>query len=252
MLADLVSSIASDRFQKVLLHQMEQNLRIRDLAIYRFRKDTIDILAAETIKRAKRIKGAVGRYVQHFHHKDPFFELLRPSGEHEIVLRTVDIDQIDDKAFRDQLFISESIVSRASIVTRRPNEVLVLSLFRSREQGVFGQREASYLESHAGTLGAIVDKHFSLVTQPELDDLEYIIRMLHRAPASRPLSDREAAVCAHVVMGYSNEAVALNLGVSSHSVSTYRRRAYAKLNVSSQNEIFAILLGRARKPPHLS
>jgi len=52
----------------------------------------------------------------------------------------------------------------------------------------------------------------------------------------------EAAVCARIVTGYSNEAIALDLGISFHSVRTYRKRAYAKLNVTSQNELFAQVL----------
>jgi DNA-binding CsgD family transcriptional regulator len=52
------------------------------------------------------------------------------------------------------------------------------------------------------------------------------------------------------VTGYSNEAIALDLGLSFHSVRTYRRRAYAKLNVTSQNELFALILnGGSRGRP---
>jgi len=44
------------------------------------------------------------------------------------------------------------------------------------------------------------------------------------------------------VTGHSNEAIALDLGISFHSVRTYRRRAYEKLHVTSQNELFAHIL----------
>ena len=61
------------------------------------------------------------------------------------------------------------------------------------------------------------------------------------------LSAREAAVCARIVTGYSNEAIALDLDLSFHSIRTYRRRAYAKLRVTSQNELFALILNNERK-----
>jgi DNA-binding CsgD family transcriptional regulator len=60
-----------------------------------------------------------------------------------------------------------------------------------------------------------------------------------------PLSQREASVCARVVMGYTNEAASLDLGLSFHSVATYRRRAYGKLGITSQSELFALLLSRS-------
>jgi DNA-binding CsgD family transcriptional regulator len=43
-------------------------------------------------------------------------------------------------------------------------------------------------------------------------------------------------------MGYSNEAIALDLDLSFHSVRTYRRRAYLKLGITSQNELFSLVL----------
>ena len=52
------------------------------------------------------------------------------------------------------------------------------------------------------------------------------------------LSRREAEVCAHVALGYSTLAIALNLGVSVNTVATHRKRAYLKLGICSQNELF--------------
>jgi DNA-binding CsgD family transcriptional regulator len=61
------------------------------------------------------------------------------------------------------------------------------------------------------------------------------------------LSEREAAVCVGIVTGHSNEAIALHLELSINSVRTYRRRAYAKLQITSQNELFALILNGGRK-----
>ena len=37
------------------------------------------------------------------------------------------------------------------------------------------------------------------------------------------------------------EGTALDLGIAPTSVATYRKRAYQKLGITSQNEIFALL-----------
>jgi DNA-binding CsgD family transcriptional regulator len=52
------------------------------------------------------------------------------------------------------------------------------------------------------------------------------------------LTQREAEVCAYIVLGYSALAISLNLGISVNTVTTHRKRAYAKLCVCSQNELF--------------
>jgi DNA-binding CsgD family transcriptional regulator len=65
------------------------------------------------------------------------------------------------------------------------------------------------------------------------------------------LSGREAAVCVGIVTRHSNEAIALHLDLSINSVRTYRRRAYAKLQITSQNELFALILNGGSKRPIL-
>lgn len=55
------------------------------------------------------------------------------------------------------------------------------------------------------------------------------------------LTRREAEVCAAIVMGYRAETIAGRLGISPNTVTTHRKRAYAKLHISSQTELFGIL-----------
>jgi DNA-binding CsgD family transcriptional regulator len=62
-----------------------------------------------------------------------------------------------------------------------------------------------------------------------------------RAPLSA-LTPREQEVCRHILSGFSSEAISQGLGISLHSTLTYRKRAYERLGISSQNELFAIVL----------
>jgi DNA-binding CsgD family transcriptional regulator len=80
-----------------------------------------------------------------------------------------------------------------------------------------------------------------------LPGLARMADILQGCESTPMLSSREAAVCARIVTGYSNEAIALDLDLSFHSVRTYRRRAYAKLQVTSQNELFALILNNGKK-----
>jgi DNA-binding CsgD family transcriptional regulator len=66
--------------------------------------------------------------------------------------------------------------------------------------------------------------------------LAHLLMVLRNGPYK--LSAREAEVCAHVVLGYSTLAISLNLDISVNTVATHRKRAYAKLGICSQNELF--------------
>ena len=58
----------------------------------------------------------------------------------------------------------------------------------------------------------------------------------------KSLTPRENQVCQRILSGYGSEAISAELGISLHSTFTYRKRAYQKLGICSQNELFAIAL----------
>ncbi len=43
-----------------------------------------------------------------------------------------------------------------------------------------------------------------------------------------------------------SQTIAVDLGVSTHSVVTYRRRAFEKLGIATQKELFSLVLRRHR------
>jgi DNA-binding CsgD family transcriptional regulator len=53
------------------------------------------------------------------------------------------------------------------------------------------------------------------------------------------LTPREAQVCACIVLGNKVTGTSRRLGISTHTVATHRKRAYSKLGIGSQNELFA-------------
>ncbi len=59
------------------------------------------------------------------------------------------------------------------------------------------------------------------------------------APLSA-LSGREREVCLGILAGRKAEAIAHAMGVTPHSVVTYRRRAYAKLGIHSRAALFTL------------
>jgi len=54
------------------------------------------------------------------------------------------------------------------------------------------------------------------------------------------LTLREVEVCTGILLGRTVEAIALDLGIRPASVATYRKRAYRRLGISAQNQLFAL------------
>lgn len=66
------------------------------------------------------------------------------------------------------------------------------------------------------------------------------VAILEDAPQLTP---REAEICSGIILGYTVVGLSLNLGISINTVATHRKRAYAKLKISSQNELFMHYFG---------
>lgn len=253
MIENVILAIGTDRFSKVLFDVMAPALSLRQVVIHRYVSATkVEALAAEDIERDGTVQRLVDRYVRHYQKRDPLRLQLTPVRCREIAWKNLRPDEMYDEDYRRDLFRAPGIVGKLSIIIRHPDHALSVSFYRGREAGPFLSADVAKVEQHMPTLAAAVERHYALTCPGPVDDVADITLALARLPLPNPLSQREAAVCARILMGYSNEAAAIDLDISFHSVATYRRRAYAKLNITSQNELFALMLtngkaGRARR-----
>ncbi len=240
----VILAIGTDRFSQSLFEAMQRSLAIRQMVIHRFKPGApVEPLALECDRRhGRQLHSLVDEYVRRFHPQDPFRRQLLPSPIRSVNVRAVSAPQVRDTEYRERLFTRPGISSKLSILVREREFALSISLYKEEAHGVFGDEEAQWLGQSHALIAAAVQRHYSLISARRPDDLASFVETFLTLKVDKPLSVREAAVCARIVKGYSNEAIALDLGVSFHSVATYRRRAYSKLGVTSQNEVFRLLL----------
>lgn len=79
-----------------------------------------------------------------------------------------------------------------------------------------------------------------------------IERVLTQSAEFRETTGREKTVCLAILLGHTSESIGLNHGISKNTVLTYRKRLYAKLGISSQNELFMLTLNCAQKLEEVS
>ena len=70
---------------------------------------------------------------------------------------------------------------------------------------------------------------------------ERLRRVLAENHAIR-LSQRQAQVALLILQGHSSVSIGLRLGVSAQTVKVFRRQIHARCGISSQAELFALLL----------
>lgn len=59
------------------------------------------------------------------------------------------------------------------------------------------------------------------------------------------LTGRECDVLSRLAVGYSNQAIADELGISPNTIRAHRRQIYLKLAVHNERQLFAAILERA-------
>jgi len=219
----------------------------------------IRTLLAENLREgAGRALALAESYASRHWAQDPNRHLLLPAaagGEGRgVVLRAVRVDEIADAEYRRRLFAEPRLRAKAALVVRAPGHALYVNLYRGLDREPFGPGDLAAVERTCDVLAAMLERHFALADDAAASDLAAVQRVIAGAAVERgrdggcgaPLSEREAAVCARIVAGYSAEGIGLDLGVSTHSVVTYRRRAFEKLGIATQKELFSLVLRRHR------
>jgi DNA-binding CsgD family transcriptional regulator len=182
-------------------------------------------------------------YSDHFHLTDPNRDAIfrEQAGGRPIVLPAFARRMYGDK-YRKIFFEDSGIVDKLATAIWVAKTCFYVNFYRTTSQGRFAGDEVERLRAVAPAVGAAVARHFQHEpVSPDDPDRTLEDLFASGAPFAR-LTGRERAVCLRIVSGFSSEAISADLGISLHSTLTYRKRAYGKLGISSQNELFAIVL----------
>jgi DNA-binding CsgD family transcriptional regulator len=168
------------------------------------------------------------------------------------------------ECYYDRLGIGEE----ATYVMRKPDQVVSISLFKRREAGAYScaqrnelgrmiglmlkstERHAELLPDQAVTADAPAERNAAAGAQTAAQPPEWTQNRTEKFARLRSallmdasqLTLREAEICAYIVLGHTVLGISLILGISTNTVATHRKRAYAKLSISSQTELFNVCL----------
>lgn len=212
------------------------------------------LIADAMVEETKQITRTLAdEYIETAHLRDPTMrEIKRAAGSsREPMIKKVSATEIRDNVYRARFYEEALVRQKIAIVSFVGRRILYSNFYRNPEQRDFDQSDIDALVEIGPLLCRILAKHFDLtadaqpasvhpqeLTKAFRDKLQEKVRVaLLQEDCS--LTPREAEVCAAIAIGYTTEAVGLNFGISMNTVATHRKRAYSKLQISSQNELFA-------------
>ncbi|MFT8246674.1 helix-turn-helix transcriptional regulator [Roseomonas sp. BN140053] len=211
------------------------------------REGGIRCLGAASGDGSRRAQRAADCYVAGYWREDPAFRRLREASfAGRPGLGRVQQDDIHNPAYRRDCYETPGVIDRVALYRDFGPRRVFLSVFRGPHAGLFGPEDLDGLSLAAESLTAVIARHhrFRLRTEREATELpltpDQVASWLESFCPG--LSARERGVCAASVLGATAEEIAATLGLRASSVITYRKRAYAKLGVSSSTGLAALCL----------
>lgn len=187
-------------------------------------------------------------YAADGYRRDP--QVSRPFSADAVDVCMFGADDVVDAAYRAYYFEENKIGRKLAVVSFCEGKRYHLGFYRLEDDAEFGEAELASARELAPILTYALHRQSELCgLLPEAHASEFgeagglnctrdhLAAILIQE--GHGLSPREAEICASITLGFGTLAMSLNLGVSENTISTHRKRAYAKLGISSQNELFA-------------
>ena len=246
-LPTLIGLTGSRHFLSSLMGATTRSVGLVDVCSLSYYDDAIRPVgfATASCSMEEMSRRSAERYVSDFGLHDPLCQSLQafnPSRDPTIFHLAA--EDILHSAYREMNYTRTKTVERTSIVFRQDRAWFTINFYTKEKSGRFAPSERAALAELAPVISSLVLKHVSLtglstICAPESPQQRIMRRLTDR---TKNLSEREREICSLIVLGHTSAAIGLILDLSPNTVLTYRKRAYTKLNIGSQNELFRICL----------
>ncbi len=246
-LNDLVRLETIEALKKPFVDYFEKTFSAQTITVIQFKREGPPVTLFAHIPDAALSQFFGTQYARIGYLLDPF--AIAAFGADDFTahqLREIAPDRFETSEYHAQYYARTGLVDELGATLRlNANLALHLSLGRSRGCGRFRASDLRYFRQLSpllmNRLKAIIRRPADMPELHSSPDLIDRYRNLSGA-GDRALSRREAEIAALIVQGHSSRAAGLRLGISDQTVKVHRRNIYKKLQISSQNELFSLLV----------
>ena len=249
LLARCIDSIGTDTFSTSLVTALKSIADFDYSVSFAYHQKEKPICLYHTFSSARRTV-FVDDYLNGPYLLDPFFKACGREVDAGLYrLGDIAPDRFYQSEYYRSYYIQTGLAEEICYIVYLPNGVAVaISLMRAGDSSRFSAKEFKLLNSVAPIIDSLAQRHWQEVHnifEADASDLESggnhtIIEETVSALFSPRITPRETQVVAQVLEGHSSDAIAKTLGISVGTVRIHRRNVYAKLQISSQQELFSI------------
>jgi DNA-binding CsgD family transcriptional regulator len=237
-----VLAIGNPAFPQILLRTLDLLAGVSHCMVFAFagERSARCLLGVGNIPIAPELGAA---YSEHYYLTDPNRDVLlhEQTTATPIVLPAF-APRMNSHAYRRIFFDNSRIVDKFAVAIWRDRTCYYVNFYKTMSRGRFDRQQSERLLQIAPSVSAVVARHLQDGRSLGFDPMSMVEDLFHRDDAFSYLTARERDVCLGILCGLSSEAISAKFGISIHSTVTYRKRAYDKLGISSQNELFRMVL----------
>lgn len=258
-LTQLIRGIGSSQFNKDFYSLSRDMLQIEKCSVFQLSEDSEPhclLAEAEDTQTRQLIRRLAYEFSQEGYLKDSTLRRATTTTNNGVNISCVSPAAISDGAYRRHFYEDAHIQDELAMTVLHRGQGLYFCFFRGEHQSKFTRQDASQLKSVSSFLAEVLNKHLEVMGARQISDQESIFSQAgpeYRQKQYRGILDtllsvpgglsrREAEICSAVALGYTSQGISLHLGISINTVGTHRKRAYTKLGISSQAELFAKIL----------
>ncbi len=189
-------------------------------------------------------------YIKAAYLLDPFYQAAQggvQSGIHQIF--ELAPDQFKQTSYFREYYRDTTLVDEFAIFARLGHDTTLTVCFgRDHTSGnLFTRQELLAVKNYSYCLTALCEQHWkdyvpvegkNVALPPVTERLRNELKNQHDIS----LSPRQAEVALYILQGHSSLSISLNLNISKETVKVFRKQLYSKCNISSQAELFALLM----------
>jgi DNA-binding CsgD family transcriptional regulator len=253
--SECIDSITGETFPDCLVAALKSITDFDYTVCFAYHQNEQPICLYHTYSAVERVI-FVDDYLKGPYLLDPFSQACGRRVDNGLYrLRDIAPDRFLQSEYYRSYYVRTGLAEEICYIFYLPNDVaVVISLMRSGASSRFSAREFRLLESVAPIVVSLAQRHWQDVpdwfeiglTDPDKVDNRSIIEKTVTAIFGTRITPREIQVVTQVLEGHSSESISKRLGISSGTVRIHRRNIYAKLGISSQQELFSIFFQKIR------
>ncbi|WOJ92263.1 LuxR C-terminal-related transcriptional regulator [Congregibacter variabilis] len=241
LIARCLPALRSDNFAKELIMGLRQLVPIDDASVlYYARGDLPTLVYHETPK--SRSASNMERFLAGAFLLDPFYKAAAEDRRFGVfLLKELSPERFRDSEYYHSWYRNCGFSDECGFLVEVGKDAFVNVALGRLQQRRFSQVQLRTLRSLQTAVEELCRQHWAA----ESGSGEGIRKHLHLALddfGSSLLTERETQVINLVLHGHSTKSVAQRLSISVETVKLHRKHAYAKLEVSSQAELFYLFL----------